>query len=109
MLEASGLYQNHLLINRVRPDLIKKGDMMDINDVIDILSLSLIGVVPDNKDIVVSTNKGEPIASNDKSLAGRAFKNIAARLMGQNVPFLDLKDNTSVLVRFAEAISGAGR
>jgi len=109
LLEASGLYQNYLLINRVRPDLIKKGDMMDINDVIDILSLSLIGVVPDNKDIVVSTNKGEPIASNDKSLAGKAFKNIAARIMGQNVPFLDMKDNTSVLVRFAEAISGGGR
>ena len=69
----------------------KKGDMLNIDDINDILSIKLLGVVPDDRSITVSTNKGEPIVLDDKALAGQAFKNIAKRITGEEVPLLNLE------------------
>ena len=69
----------------------QKGDMLDVADIIETLSIELLGVVPDDKNITISTNKGEPIVLDDKSISGQAFKNIAKRLLGEEVPLLDLK------------------
>ena len=85
--------EKHIIVNRLKPDLVEKGDMLSVEDVLHILSLPLIGVVPDTEEIVSSTNLGEPIVHNEKSLAGEAFRRIAKRIDGEKVPLLDLKVN----------------
>lgn len=90
LLEAAGLPQPAVIVNRVRFDMVRRGEMMNIDDIIDILSVELIGIVADDEDIVISTNKGEPIAKNQLSAAGRSFRNIARRLTGENVPFQEV-------------------
>lgn len=89
LLEANELKRTDLIVNRIRIDMVKKGDMMSIEDVVDILSIDLIGVVPDDENIVISTNNGDPLVGND-SLAGQAYMNICKRITGEEVPFLDL-------------------
>lgn len=89
LLEANGITDISLIVNRLKVDLIKRGDMMSIEDVVDILSINLIGAVPDDDNIVISTNQGEPLAGTD-CLAGRAYTNICRRIMGEDVPMLDL-------------------
>ncbi len=96
LLEAGGMKQIDLLINRLRPDLIRKGDMMSVADVCEILALSLIGAVPDDAGIVVSTNQGEPLAGNDTP-SGQAFFNIARRVMGESVEIPDFSGELSFL------------
>ena len=81
----------HIVINRIKPELVEKGEMLPIEDVLDLLSLPLIGVIPDDEDIVKSTNIGKPIALDEKSLVGEAFRRVARRIEGEDVPFLDLK------------------
>jgi septum site-determining protein MinD len=89
LLEANELRNPKLLINRLMVDMVKKGEMMNIEDIIDILAIGLIGVVPDDEKIIVSTNRGEPIIMDERSLAGQAYRNIARRIMGEEVPFLE--------------------
>ena len=79
-----------LIINRIRMDMVKRGDMMNINDVTDILAINLIGAVPDDEQIVISTNQGEPLVGTD-CMAGKAFANICHRILGEEVPLLDLE------------------
>ncbi|HHT84886.1 MAG: septum site-determining protein MinD [Bacillota bacterium] len=94
LLESSGFDDPGLIVNRLKPKMVAKGDMMDIPDIIDILAIRLMGVVPDDEFIVVSTNRGEPAAlSANRSKAGEAFRNIARRLLGEEVPFLDLTEH----------------
>jgi septum site-determining protein MinD len=73
--------------------------MMSIEDIIDILAVELLGVVPDDEKIVISTNRGEPIVVDSKSVAGRAYNNIARRLAGENVPVMDLEHEDSLLLK----------
>ena len=88
-----------LLLNRVRPNLIKSNDMMSVEDVVEILSAELIGIIPEDTGIITSTNKGEPIVNEEDSLAGKAYRNVAQRIMGNDVPFLNLEEETSMLHR----------
>ncbi|MBU3803377.1 MAG: septum site-determining protein MinD [Candidatus Cellulosilyticum pullistercoris] len=97
LLESQGVSNMQLIINRVRMQMVKRGDMMAMDDVVEILAVDLIGVVPDDEQIVVTTNKGEPAAADSNSLAGKAFKNIANRLLGEEVPFLDLNVNNNFM------------
>lgn len=90
-LDAKGLEDHGVIVNRLNYEMAQRGDMLDVSDIIETLSVELLGVVPDDKLITVSTNKGEPIVLDDKALSGQAFKNIARRLNGEEVPFLDLK------------------
>lgn len=99
LLEANELRNPKLLVNRVRMDMVKRGDMMNIDDIIDILAIGLVGVVPDDEKIIVSTNKGEPAVSDDKSAAGQAYRNIARRLMGEEVPFMDLEVEGGLMLK----------
>ena len=92
LLEAEEKHHPSLIVNRIRPSMVKKGDMMDINDMIEILAIELLGVVPDDEFIVVSTNRGEPAVMNPQSRAGEAYRHITRRLMGENVPFLKLEE-----------------
>lgn len=99
LLEANELRNPKLLVNRVRIDMVKRGDMMNIDDIIDILAISLIGVVPDDEKIVISTNRGEPAITDDKSFAGQAYRNIAKRIMGEDVPFLNLDTDNGLMFK----------
>lgn len=87
-LDARGLEKHELIVNRLNYEMTKKGDMLGVDDIIDALAVKLIGVVPDDRSITVSTNKGEPIVLDDKAIAGKAFKNIARRIIGEDVPLL---------------------
>lgn len=89
LLEANEIKRTDLIVNRIRMDMVKKGDMMSIEDVVDILSVNLIGAVPDDENIVISTNQGEPLVGSD-TLAGKAYMNICRRIIGEDVPLLDL-------------------
>lgn len=104
LLEASEIGNPKLIVNRIRMDMVQKGDMMNIEDIIDILSIDLLGVVPDDENIVISTNKGEPAVIHNRSLAGQAYKNIAKRIEGIEVPFLDLNMNESFLSKLKKLI-----
>lgn len=99
LLEANELRNPKLLVNRVRVDMVKRGDMMSIDDIIDILAIDLIGVVPDDEKIVVSTNRGEPAVTDSKSLAGQAYRNITRRIVGENVPILDLENEEGFMIK----------
>lgn len=90
LLQAHDILEPRLLVNRVRPEMVRKGDMMDVNDVNDILALTLLGVIPDDQSIIVSTNRGEPAVNDQSSRAGQAYRNIVARLEGEEVPFMSL-------------------
>ena len=90
LLEAEEMKQTQLIVNRLRPDMVKRGDMMSADDVVDVLRVELLGVVPDDEDVVVATNRGEPLVGDSKSLAGQAYMNVCRRITGEQVPFLDL-------------------
>ena len=88
LLEASGIRDNQLVINRLRVDMVKKGDMMSVEDVTEILAIDLLGVIPDDESVVIATNQGEPVVGED-SLAGKCYQNICRRLLGEEVPISD--------------------
>lgn len=101
LLEANDIHKINLIVNRLRMDMVKRGDMMSIEDVIDILSIDLIGAVPDDESIVVATNQGEPLAG-DSSLAGTAYMNICKRIMGEDVPLMNLDVNNGFFSKLAK-------
>lgn len=91
MLEAHELYNPRLIINRIRPEMVRRGDMMDIDDVIEILAIELLGVIPDEQAIIIATNRGEPVVLDGKSRSSVAYTNIVRRLLGENVPFMNME------------------
>ena len=91
LLEANDIKAMRLIINRIKPAMVQEDMMMSVNDVQDILAIPLVGVIPDDERVIISTNKGEPLVLEENlSLAGIAFANIARRLKGEKIPFLDL-------------------
>lgn len=99
LLEANEISRTELIVNRVRIDMVKRGDMMSIEDVQEILAINLIGAVPDDEQIVISTNQGEPLVGSN-SLAGQAYSNICKRILGEDVPLLDLDTKNGVWSKF---------
>lgn len=96
LLEANEIKKTQLIVNRLRADMVRRHEMMSADDVIDILAVELIGQVPDDENIVIATNNGEPLVG-DKSLAGQAYMNICRRVTGEQVPFLDLDAKKGIL------------
>ncbi|NLN47599.1 MAG: septum site-determining protein MinD [Clostridiales bacterium] len=101
LLEANDLKNPQLLVNRLKVEMVRRGDMMNIDDIVDILSIDLLGVVPDDEHIVVSTNRGEPAISEDKSMAGQAYRNIVKRILGENIPFMSLDTDEGLITKIA--------
>ena len=99
LLEAEELKKIELVINRIRMDMVKRGDMMSVEDVVDILAIDLIGVVPDDESIVIATNEGEPLVGSDTQ-AGKAFANICHRVLGEEVPIMEFEAE-SILKKIA--------
>ena len=85
LLESSQIKNPQLVVNKLRPEMVKRGKMMDVDDIVDLLSIDLIGVVPDDEYIITQTNKGEPVISNRKAPSGKAYMEIAKRILGENI------------------------
>ncbi len=91
LLEANGIYNVKLLVNRVRPDMIQNNDMMSVKDVQEMLGIPLLGAIPEDNNVIISTNRGEPLVLKKKlTLSGIAFENTARRLIGKQDYFIDL-------------------
>lgn len=102
LLEASELKEPKLVINRIRPKMVKHGDMMSIDDIIDILAIDLLGVIPEDEMVVISTNRGELVFLDQRSRSGQAYRNIVRRILGEDIPMMNLEQNglVSKLKRF---------
>ena len=98
LLSANEVHRIDLIINRIRMDMVRRGDMMSVEDVVGLLAVDLIGIVPDDENIVVSTNQGEPLVGSDAP-AGEAYRNISCRIAGEDVPFMDLERPLGLLSR----------
>jgi len=105
LLEANDLRSPELILNRVRVEMVKKGDMMALEDVTEILAIDIIGVVPDDETIVISTNRGEPAVTVEGSRAGMSYKDIARRIMGEDVPFMDLSEKSGFFSKVKKIFS----
>jgi len=92
LLEAAELRDPKLIINRIRPKMVRQGDMMSIEDIIDILAVDLLGVIPEDEMIVITTNRGEPVVLDQNSRSGQAYRNINRRILGEDVPMMNLEE-----------------
>ncbi len=105
LLEAEGKGPARLIINRLNADMVRRGEMLSKEDVVEILAIDLLGIVPEDKQIIISTNQGAPVALDGKAPASQAFRNIAGRLLGQDIPLMTMEP-TSVLDRITRFIRG---
>ena len=101
LLQANQMPKIELIINRLRMDMIQKGEMMSVEDVSEILAVDLLGAVPDDEAVVIATNQGEPLCGK-QSWAGQAFWNICRRICGEAVPLLDFEVKKGLWKRFSE-------
>jgi len=108
LIEAEEKGPARLVINRLKPDMVRRGDMLATEDVLELLAVELLGVIPEDERVIMSTNRGIPITLDGKSLAGQAFRNIARRLDGEDVPFLDLDNHGGFLGRITRFIRPGG-
>lgn len=104
LLAATPQRSLKLLINRLRPMMVKRGEMMSVDDVIEILSIDLLGVIPEDEQVIIATNRGEPAISNPTALASEAYRNVVRRLGGENVPLLMLEPPITAWTRFKTLI-----
>ncbi len=86
-----------LILNRVRAEMMRTNDMMDVEDVLEILSVKLLGLIPEDQSIIISTNRGEPVVLREGDKVPKAtiaYRNIAGRIAGEDIPFMDLEAPT---------------
>lgn len=100
LLAAEGLKKPDLIINRIRMDMVRRGDMMSVEDVLDILGVDLLGAIPDEEEIVIASNHGEPVVGTE-TLTGQAYVNICRRLEGEKVPLLNLEKQATLKGRLS--------
>ena len=100
LLEQNHMKKLNLIINRIRMDMVKRGEMMSVEDVTEILPIDLIGAIPDDEQVVIGTNQGEAVVDMD-SLAGKAYTNICRRITGEEVLFLDLDKQESLFYKLS--------
>ena len=106
LVEAEEKGPAQLIINRLNAGMVERGDMLAAEDVLELLAIELIGVVPEDEEVIVGTNRGTPVALESKSKAGQAFRNIAQRIQGETVPFLDLGQETGFFDRISKLMGG---
>ena len=104
LVEAAGKPEPRLILNRLRPDMVKRGDMMDVADVLEVLGIDLLGIVPEDETIIVAINKGEPVVYDKRARSGRAFLNAAQRILGEEIPLEDVVETPSLLERFRRLV-----
>ena len=106
LVEAGQKGHPTLIINRLNPAMVRREQMLSTTDVVEILAIDLIGVIPEDPAVIVSTNRGTPVALDGKSPSGQAFRNIAGRLRGQDIPFMSIKESAGMLDRLSRFIRG---
>lgn len=108
LIEAEEKGPARLIINRLKPELVRRGDMLSTDDVLELLAVELLGIVPEDEKVLMGGNRGAPVALDNHSLAGQAFRNIARRLQGETVPFLDLMNQGSWINRLSRILRSGG-
>ena len=106
LLEANEIKNPLLILNRIKPNMVKRGEMMALEDVTEVLAIDVLGVVPDDEGIVVSTNKGEPCVSDAKSFAGQAFRETVRRMLGENLPLMNLEPDSGFMAKMKNIFGG---
>lgn len=109
LVEASEKGPARLILNRLKPDLVQRGDMLDTEDVLDILAIGLVGIVLEDEGILISTNRGNPAAFDEKSPAGISYRQIARRLTGEEVPFPSFREQPGLWDRVTRLFRRNGR
>lgn len=94
LLEAAKIHQPKLVVNRIRQNMVNDGTMLDLDEIVSILAIDLLGIVPDDEGVIAGSNKGEPVVMNPNAKAGMAYRNIARRILGDSVPLMHLQDQT---------------
>ena len=90
LLEDNGILEYSLVLNKIRPEIVRAGNMFNVDDVLDSLKITLLGIIPDDTSIIIGAYKNEPVVLNKKSLAGRAYRNISMRITGKTVDLINL-------------------
>jgi septum site-determining protein MinD len=109
MVEAEEKEPPRLILNRVKPEMVRRGEMLTTEDVLDVLAIELIGVVPEDDGVITASNQGLPVALNPRSKAGKAFREIALRLMGQDIPLEALQSPNGFIRRISRLVRQGGR
>ncbi len=107
LLEAEHKDPGQLIINRINTEMVKRGEMLSAADITDILALKIIGIVPEDEHVIPASNSGVPVTLNENSRAGLAFRNIARRLTGEEVPLMTLEDNPGFFQRLSRLFGGS--
>jgi septum site-determining protein MinD len=108
LIEAEEKGPARLLINRIKPEMVRRGDMLAVEDILELLAVQLIGMIPDDENVLISTNRGLPIAMDGKSRAGQAFRNVARRLLGEEIPFISMGESRGLFGRISRMIRQGG-
>ncbi len=108
IVEAEEKGPAQLIINRIDPAKVQRGDMISTDDIIELLAIHLLGIIPEDDNVIVSTNRGMPIVLDGKSRAGQAMRNIAGRMLGDEVPFMDLSHQEGFFNQLGRLFSGGG-
>ena len=108
LVEAEEKGPARLVINRVKPEMVRREDMISPDDILELLAIELIGIIPEDDAVTLSTNRGVPIALDGKSQAGLAFRNISLRLRGEDVPFIDIQDQGNIFGKLSRFIRSGG-
>jgi len=108
LVEAEEKNPPKLIVNRVKPEMVKRGDMLSTGDILDVLAIDLIGIVPEDEMVTVATNQGTPAVLDPKSRAGKAFRDIARRMNGEEVPFESLEAKDGFFGRLSRIVRPGG-
>ncbi|MCJ7678408.1 MAG: septum site-determining protein MinD, partial [Anaerolineales bacterium] len=108
LVEAEEKGPPKLIVNRVKPEMVRRGDMLSTSDILDVLAIDLIGIVPEDEIVTVSTNQGSPAVLDPRSRAGKAFRDIARRLNGEDVPFENLEAKDGFFGRISRMVRPGG-
>ncbi|NJM08096.1 septum site-determining protein MinD [Candidatus Gracilibacteria bacterium] len=109
LVESAEKGPPRLIINRIKPKLVNRGEMLSVEDVLELLAINLVGIVPDDEAIITSTNRGEVAVYDQQSRAGKAFLNIARRVNGEEVPFMAIDEHQGVIERLFGGMFGRRR
>lgn len=104
LVEAADKPEPRLILNRLRSDMVRRGDMMDVADVLEVLGIDLLGIIPEDEMIIITTNKGEPAVYEKRSRAGRAYLNAAQRILGEEVPLDEIAESPTLIERFRRLV-----